>query len=83
MPHTGLLGSHDGMDNIVGVIGILPQATLFLDSETFPRAVDALCTRHGIVLPSNVPVRVLDYGAPGAEHPMELGSCPESGRGPA
>ena len=82
MPHTGLLGSHDGMDNIVGVIGILPQIALFLASEMFPRAAGALCTGYGIILPSNVPVRVLDSGAPGAAHSLELGSRPE-GRGSA
>ncbi|KAG8744637.1 hypothetical protein FRC10_009670 [Ceratobasidium sp. 414] len=37
MPHTGLLGSHDGMDNIVGVIG--PMTHSARDLELFCRVM--------------------------------------------
>ncbi|CAE6477781.1 unnamed protein product [Rhizoctonia solani] len=37
MPHTGLLGSHDGMDNIVGVVG--PLAHSARDLELFCRVM--------------------------------------------
>ncbi|KAL5640175.1 hypothetical protein ACGC1H_007446 [Rhizoctonia solani] len=37
MPHTGLFGSHDGMDNIVGVVG--PMAHSARDLELFCRVM--------------------------------------------
>lgn len=50
MPHAGLLGSHDGMDNIVGVVG--PLATSARDLELFCRTMlesDAWLQEHAVL----------------------------------
>ena len=50
MPHTGLLGSHDGMDNIVGVIGPIARSArdLALFSQVMLDA-DAWITEHQVL----------------------------------
>lgn len=50
MPHAGLLGSHDGMDNIVGVVG--PLATSARDLELFCRTMlqyEAWLLEHAVL----------------------------------
>jgi amidase len=37
MPHSGLLGSHDGMDNIIGVVGPITRSSR--DLELFCRVM--------------------------------------------
>ncbi|KAG8968439.1 hypothetical protein FRC03_007381 [Tulasnella sp. 419] len=50
MPHAGLLGSHDGMDNIVGVVGPLAQSAR--DLELFSRVMlqyEAWTLEHAVL----------------------------------
>lgn len=50
MPHAGLMGSQDGMDNIVGVVG--PLATSARDLELFCRTMleyEAWTLEHAVL----------------------------------
>lgn len=50
MPHAGLMGSHDGMDNIVGVVG--PLATSARDLGLFCKTMlqyDAWLLEHAVL----------------------------------
>ncbi|KAG8902186.1 hypothetical protein FRB99_004792 [Tulasnella sp. 403] len=50
MPHAGLLGSHDGMDNIIGVVG--PLATSARDLDLFCRTMlqyEAWMLEHAVL----------------------------------